>query len=148
MAYFTIEDYLSIGMIEDLTRTVWEVATDKDFINIINRTIKTTGDLLTCHMALQKEDGSWYDERDILYVRVKIYSKNGASPWYLVNPDKSYLTPIWINTDDVDINGIKKERVGIVSTDGNGNPVSDFIDKNRIDELLKEKRKEEYREDY
>jgi len=138
MAFFTIKDFITIGVVEGITRTVWEVASDKDFNNLINKTIVTKGDLFSCHMALQKEDGSWYEEDEEIFVRVKLYSKNGESPWFIVEPNKAHLISIWINDNLKDnINEITKHRVGIIETDKEGKIVTDFIDDVSISEKLK-----------
>jgi len=149
MAFFTIKDYLTIGNVENITRTIWEVATDEDFNNIINRAIITKGDLFSCHMALQKEDGNWYEEDDTVYVRVKLYSDNAESPWFLVEPNKAHLISIWINDNLEDnIRNVTKHRVGLIETDKKGMVVTDFIDEVSVSEELKKFREETYREDY
>jgi len=149
MAYFTVNKYLDIGNINGLTRSVWEAATDKDFNNVINRAILTSGDLLSCHMALQKPDGTWYEESDTIYVRVKLYSENGESPWFIMDADKSHLISLWINDNIPDnINDTIKKRVGLIETDRNYKVVTDIVDELYVDEKLKTFRNEEYREDY
>lgn len=149
MAYFSVNKYLTLGVVTGIKRVVWEVASDKDFKNIIARNIKTKGDLFSCHMALQKPDGSWYEEDDEIYVRVKLYSANGESPWFNVEPNKAHLIAIWINDNLKDnIEDITKHRVGIIETDRKGEIVTEFEDDISISKEEKKFRREEWRKDY
>lgn len=149
MAIFTIKDYITLGAIQGVTKTVWEIATDEKFINIIARAEVTDGDLFTCRIPLQKDDGTWYEDDDIVYVRVMIYSGDSHSPWYLVDQDKSRLVAIWINDNLKDnINNITKHRVGMLEYDKDGEIVTNIIDEVSISNELKKFRNEEYRKDY
>ena len=149
MAIFTIKDYITIGSITGVTEVEWQVATDIDFKNIIATKIVDDGDLFTCRIPLQKPDGTWYEEDDEIYVRVKLHDNNSESPWYLVDQDKSSLVALWINDNLKDnINEITKHRVGVIERDKDGDIVTDFIDEVSLSDELKKFRHEEYRKDY
>ena len=149
MAFFTIKDYITIGAVNGVDKVEWQAAEDEDFNNIINSTTIDSGDLFNCHMELKKTDGSWYEEEDVIYVRVKIYSGESESPWFIVDPDKSHLITIWINDNlKDDIVDITKHTVGIIETDKAGDIVTEFedFDSDAVEE--KKFRREEYRKDY
>jgi hypothetical protein len=149
MAFFSIKDYLTIGELYGIKKVIWQVAEDKDFKNIITESIKTEGDLFSCHMALKKPDGSWYEEDDNIYVRVRIVSETGISSWFIVEPNKAHLISVWLNDNNPKcICDIKKKRICILETDKKGRYVTDFIDEDYMNEKLKEFRRETYRKDY
>ncbi len=147
MAYFKITDIFTIGGITGIKATSWQVATDKEFKNIIYESLKDTKNLTEIRVGLQKEDGSWYDEDDELYVRVKFHFESCETEWYLIPINRSKRLNIWINAEDSS-NNCRKELVGKLEYDKDGKIMTDIEDEERINYLIKKRRDEKYRTDY
>ena len=84
MAIFTIDDYISFGTKGYHNATTWEVATDENFENIIDRSYKDRVNVTVWHSPLPKPDGSgYYADLSTVYCRAKIWIDDvEANDWF------------------------------------------------------------------
>ena len=87
MASFSITSYVDIGTIGYPTAGTWEVATDPEFVNVIDRTIADEKYVLHWVSPLPKLDGTGYHaDLDAIYVRVKLHVHDDVSDWFYLEP--------------------------------------------------------------
>jgi len=154
MALFTVKKYITIGVLQGLTKIEWEIYDNPSMDKLLARSYKYRGDddFLSLRIALKKNDNEWYEETDNVFARVRLYSKNATSRWVEVKPNKEHLNFVWVNndTDDDDntVQEIPKLRVGVIETSKDGQLISDFLDIGYEHKKQKEFRHEIRRDDY
>jgi len=90
MAKFYVDKYLIYNTLTDIKKAWYQVALDEKFENIITDEIVTVN-LSEWFNSLQLPDGKFIEEDTDIFARVKLYTDNGESPWYLLKPDKSKI---------------------------------------------------------
>jgi len=99
MATFRLTDFIMYNSYNNITGVSWEVSTDSDFNNIIDKVYNSKEHIIEWFSRLDKPDGSGqYGENDILYVRCKVHvntsSTNMESKWYtkIINNNEKIKT--------------------------------------------------------
>jgi len=146
MALFELKDFIKIGVPDDPIATSWQVAADPDFEDIIAESLFDKENIFQWRVAPIKEDGSFYEEDDIVYARVKLHFKNTDSDWFYMYPDKSSVTLIKMNFGDP--KDAVSKLVGLQTKNVEGKFTNDNIDEYNVDLELRRYRDEEYRTDY
>ena len=85
MAHIRINDYIDIGSGGVHYATDWQIATDPQFVNILDQSMNDEVNLRLWYSMLAKPDGNgYYSSTDMipLYARVRIYVGNTQSDWF------------------------------------------------------------------
>ena len=91
MARLYVTDYITYNTITEAKYATWQVASDSNFTNIIAETFKDPVNVLSWYTSL---NNTVYKELETGYIkevfgRVKLYTDNSESPWYVLKLDRS-----------------------------------------------------------
>lgn len=116
MAIFNIDEIGLYNSIGNIVAVTWQISVDSNFVILVDETVFNTVDIPVWHSELRKIDSDgFYDENSTLYIRVKVYAKNGSgevfeSDWYYPTRNDDTLNNIKLTVDGkvvstVDISG-------------------------------------------
>ncbi len=88
MARFELRDYISLGTIARVTAASWQIAKDPEFTIILDFIDKSSLHRTEWNSPVPRENGipGYYRDLDLLHARVKLWSGDSCSDWYILPP--------------------------------------------------------------
>ena len=82
MARLVLTDLLTLGMSQKHTSTDWQVATDRNFTDLLIDIVKDPDNLYRLRTPIRNHDGTIYTSKLPLYARCRTYITDEYMPWY------------------------------------------------------------------